>query len=66
MLAEKNRGWILIIVALILFAINFFTIWNQSMITAKWASMLGIIIGLVICPILFLLGIVLLLFSKKK
>jgi len=35
-------------------------------ITVKWASMLGTIIGLVVCPILLLLGVGLLLFGKKK
>jgi len=63
---KRNKGWILIFVAVILFAVNFFTIWNQSMITAKWASMLGTIIGLIICPILFLLGIIMLLQKTRK
>jgi hypothetical protein len=63
---KRSAGWILIIVAVILFVLNFLTIWNQSVITAKWAIMLGTIIGLVVCPILLLLGIGLLLFGKKK
>lgn len=61
----RNKGWVFVFLAIALFAINFLTIWNQAIISAKWASFIGALIGLVICPLLLLIGI-LLLVSKKK
>ena len=59
-------GWIYIFGAIILFIINVFTLANQLIITAKWASTASTLIGFVVCPILLLVGVAILILGGKK
>jgi uncharacterized membrane protein len=63
---RKKVGWIWIVGAVLLFAVNFLTLGNQSLITGKLASTLSVIIGFVICPILIFIGISILILGKKE
>jgi len=63
---RKKAGWIWIIGAILLFIINFVTLGNQSFVIASWASMLGKLIGFIVCPILLLIGIAILILGKSK
>lgn len=59
-------GWIFIIGAFLLFAINFVTFGNQAMFTASWATIVSGIIGFAVCPLLIFAGIVIFILGKKK
>ena len=63
---RKKAGWIWILAAIFLFISNFFTLANQVIITAKWASIASTLIGLVLCPALILIGIGILILGSKK
>ena len=62
----KKAGWIFVLGAILLFIANVFTLGNQVVIIAKWASITSTIIGFVVCPIIFFIGIWILVMGKDK
>jgi hypothetical protein len=62
---QKKSGWLWIIAAIVVFAINFMTFGNSSVFSGQWASTLSSIIGYAVCPILLLIGIGILIMGKK-
>jgi hypothetical protein len=61
----KKTGWLWIISSIILFFVNFFTLGNSVITKASWANVLSGVIGYAVCPILFLIGIFVLIMGKK-
>ncbi len=63
---RKKAGWIWILCSIFLFIANFFTLGNQVIVTAKWASTASTLIAFLICPALLLIGIGILILGGKK
>jgi len=63
---ERKTGWIWILGAVFLLIADFFTLGNQSFITANWANTTSALIGFVLCPALILVGIGILILGKNK
>jgi uncharacterized membrane protein len=63
---RKKAGWIWILGAIFLFIANFFTLGNQVVITAKWASIASTLVAFLVCPILILIGVGILILGGKK